>query len=272
MTRFRDFHVKNYKNPFFTKQKRTKVKLVFALIGIFIFLAGITYVVIFSPLFKISSIEVVGTKNISVDELREIANRELSNNKFGLLPGDNIFFLNLDDIKKNITSASLLIRSIDVSVHFKKITIKINELEASMRLVQGTTAYILDQEGRIMKIAGVGEGDALVAISFSDSSKVFSVGDIVLSTTQIDFVKNLHKYFATQAGIRDQIIVIDQVNTAFNVMTTEGWYAVFDPDIDLDTQLKSLNSVLVGKFNPEERKNLLYIDTRFGDRIFYKTK
>jgi hypothetical protein len=123
-----------------------------------------------------------------------------------------------------------------------------------------------------MKTADPGEGENLIAISFSDPTKSFNAGDIAISQSQMKFITELHKYFATQAGIHDKLIVIDQPNFAMNVITDEGWYAVFDPDIDLGEQLKSLSSVLAEKFNPDERKNLLYIDARFGDRVFYKTK
>jgi hypothetical protein len=272
MTRFRDFQVKNYKNPFFTRQKKTRIKFIVILVCIFAVLAALIYAIVYSPISKISSIEVTGAKTIDPNKIKDIVRKDISGMDHGFLPEDNIENINTDRIKNSLLNAGLPLRTVDVIVNFKKITIEVSELEASMRVVGASQSYILDQEGRVMKIADPGEGDNLIAVSFSDPTKTFSVGDVALDQAQMQFIMQLHKYFATQAGINDKLITVDQPNYAMNVITSEGWYAIFDPDIDLGEQLKSLASVLVSKFNPDARKDLLYIDARFGDRVFYKTK
>jgi hypothetical protein len=242
------------------------------LVCVFAFLAGAVYAIIYSPFSKISSIEVTGTKTIDPNKIRDIVRKDISGMDHGIFPEDNMDNIDTDRIKNSIIAADLPINSVNVVVNFKTITISVDELEPSMRVAGATQSYILDQEGRVMKIADPGEGDNLIAVSFSDPTKTFSVGDVVLDQAQMQFIMQLHKYFATQAGINDKLIKIDQPNYAMDVMTGEGWYVIFDPDIDLGEQLKSLASVLAGKFNPDARKDLLYIDARFGDRVFYKTK
>ena len=246
--------------------------MIVVLIGVAVVLAGALYVIIYSPLAKITNIDITGTKTIDPNTIRNIAKEELSGRSYLVFPNDNMFVVNTDAIQTSILRAGLPLRAVTVRTSYKKITIAIDELQASMRVVGGAGSYILDQQGKVMKVATQGEGDNLIAITFSDPTKTFNIGDIVLSAGQMDFINKLHQYFATQAGIRDQIITIDEPNSALDVMTNEGWYAVFDPDIDLNEQLKSLSAVLATKFDPDTRKTLLYIDARFGDRVFYKTK
>ena len=242
------------------------------LVCVFVILAGLVYVIVYSPVFKISIIEVLGAKTLDQNKLKDIVRKDISGMNYGIFPQNNIFNINTDRIKKTIIGANFPILSVNVTANFKKITVNVEELEASMRVVGATQSYILDQEGRVMKFADPGEGENLIAVSFSSPTKILSVNDVALSQTQMKFIMELHKYFATQAGIVDKIITIDQPNYAVNVVTVEGWYAVFDPDIDLNKQLKALAAVLAGKFSPDLRKSLLYIDARFGDRVFYKTK
>jgi len=55
-----------------------------------------------------------------------------------------------------------------------------------------------------------------------------------------------------------------------NVKTDEDWEIYFDPRGDLNWQLTKLNSVLKEKIPPEKRKDLEYIELRFGDLAPFK--
>jgi hypothetical protein len=272
MPRFRDFNKKQFKNPFFTKQKKSRLFSWIAGVVVVLVLAGSACAVVFSPLARISRIEVKGTKTISSDLVSSVARNEISGFWLGIIPKDNYFFINADRIRDSVLASGLPFRSVDVKTGFKTITVSVTELEASVRVVGGAGSYVLDQDGKVMRVAAPGEGDNLIAVSFSDPNKIFGIGDAILSPSQMNFIIDLHKYFATQAGIHDKIINVDPDNSSLDVVTDEGWYAIFDPDVDLNEQLKSLSSVINGKFGPEARKNLLYIDARFGDRVFYKFK
>jgi len=271
MKRFRDFYNKKYKNPFFTKQKKTNLKLIVLMVFLAAVIAGLIYFFIYSSVFKINKIEVSGNRKIAAQEISELVRNGISGWN-GIFPKDNLFFLDDDQVKNMLMNSGLAIRSVDVKTSFKKLKVAVGEYEAVIRVVGEGESYILDQDGRVMKIADFGEGENLIAISLADKERRFSVGNIVLAGTQMEIINELHKYFATHVGVRDRIMEIDELNATINVVTDEGWYAIFDPDVSLDDQFKTLSLAISNKFTPEERKNILYIDARFGDRVFYKNR
>jgi len=55
-----------------------------------------------------------------------------------------------------------------------------------------------------------------------------------------------------------------------NFKTLEGWEIYFDPQKDLDWQLTKLKAVLEEEIPPERRKDLEYIELRFGNLAPYK--
>jgi hypothetical protein len=52
------------------------------------------------------------------------------------------------------------------------------------------------------------------------------------------------------------------------VMTSEGWYVLFDLTRDIKSQLSILKAALAEKI--PDRKNLQYVDLRIENRIYYK--
>ncbi|MDI6883520.1 MAG: hypothetical protein QMC93_03670, partial [Patescibacteria group bacterium] len=54
------------------------------------------------------------------------------------------------------------------------------------------------------------------------------------------------------------------------VQILEGWQIFFDPSRDISEQILNLTAILKEKIPPENRRNLEYIDLRFGNKIYFK--
>jgi cell division septal protein FtsQ len=271
MKRVRDFHSQSWNNPFFEKERLSR-RWRFLIAGTSALFAGTALAgLVYTPVLKIQKIEVSGAKALPKNQIIAAAENAISGYGPYFLPKDFFLAARPENIRQDLSSAFPSVRTFTVERDFKKLSIAIEEREPTIRLIAGDgRSYLLDQDGTGIREATAGEGDKLIAVSGTGIN--FVPNAKVLPDNWAQDVQNIHKYFATLVGIRDQSIQIDVLGGITNVITVEGWYAVLDPSADLTKQLKFLSSTVTAKFNPSERKNILYIDPRLGEKIFYKMK
>jgi len=270
MKRVRDFHNQSWDNPFFERSgagSRSSSTL-FSL-GLAFSAAAIVYAFIYSPLLRLNKIIVNGTTPANAVRIRAAATVATAGYDYFVVPKDHAFMIDTIGVRNLIMAQFPNLISVDVKKKFGHLDITVTERQPTYRLIIGDSSYLLDQEGKGLREAAPGEGDALIALS-SDSAD-FGAGKSMIQPEWLQTIIDLHKYFATQVGIRDQLFKLDTINSDIEVVTVEGWSAIFDPQSDIKPQLQTLSSALAGKFSPDERKKLLYIDARFGDKIFYKS-
>ncbi len=269
MKHIRDFHSQSWNNPFFARQAglgRLKKALIWT--GLVFLLVGLAYVFVYSPFLRVQTIEIAGNETISADDIRSAAKDAVSGYRYLAIPNDHLLTIDQNGLTNSLLARFPTFRQIDAKKQFGKLSIIVEERKPTFRLLVADKSYLLDQEGRGMKEAGAGEGDALIAVSRDGLS--FVVGNKTLPDGWADKILEVHKYFATLTGVRDRLIGLDPADGSFNIRTNEDWYVIIDPSTDIKTQIESLSSALLGKFNFEERKRLEYVDVRYGDRIFYK--
>ncbi|MBI1971487.1 MAG: FtsQ-type POTRA domain-containing protein [Candidatus Wildermuthbacteria bacterium] len=75
--------------------------------------------------------------------------------------------------------------------------------------------------------------------------------------------------FKEGSGLRlDSVSVLS--GSQLRLTTSEGWNIFMNPEENIGWQLAKLKAVLEKKIPPEQRKNLEYIDLRFGDQAYIK--
>jgi cell division septal protein FtsQ len=268
MKRVRDFHEQSWNNPFFARTGGAPRFAVLRLIGGFAGTALIVYVFAYSPLLRLRHVTVSGAATIAPLRIQMVAAQDLGGYEYFVIPKDHYFAVSAIGVKNFIMTQFPDLLAVDVKKHFGRLEVIVTERQPAYRLIIGDRSYLLDQEGKGLREGAAGEGDALIALSADNA--IFAAGKPMIQPEWLQTVNDLHKYFATLTGVRDQLYKIDPINDDIEVVTVEGWSAIFDPQTDISDQLKTLSSALVGKFNPSSRKKLLYIDARFGDKIFYK--
>jgi len=269
MKRVRDFHSQSWENPFFDRSGHDSRMRIFCSIGFIAIVVGIIYVFVYSPFFRISRVTVSGATATDPVRIESVVSQTLGGYDYYIVPKDNYFYVNTIGINNYLMTKFSNLISANAKKKFGRLDVAVVERQPTYRLIIGDKSYFLDQEGKGLCEAAVGEGDALVALS--NASVDFKAGKPMVQSGWLQAVSDLHKYFATQVGIRDQLYKLDAINSDIEVVTVEGWSAIFDPQSDIKDQLKTLTSALAGKFNRDDRKKLLYIDARFGDKIFYKS-
>lgn len=231
---------------------------------------AVVYGTAYSPLLRINKIEIAGAEGVDPIRVKAVVSQSIAGYDYLLIPRNHLFAAHPSAIKNMVLLNFPALRSAEVKKGFDKVTVKLEEKDSTYRMIVGEKSYLLDQDGAGLREASAGEGDKLIALS--QTTLNFAPNVNLLPSAWLNAVSDLHKYFATQVGVRDRLFRLDRQNGTIGADTTEGWYAVIDPTLDMSSQLDTLSAALFGKFKPDDRKRLLYIDVRFGDKVFYKWK
>ena len=247
----------------------------FYLILIVLFVSGfviaILYFMLFSDFFKVKSTEVSGLRTVSKDELLANIKSHLISSGIirSLLGPDNILFWRINSGKIDFNNVVPKISSvfIDASLKSRNIVISAEEREVyGIWCVSDNECYAFDKNGIIFSRAPVPEGILLTRVeNLNIRQPVF--GSALLPKE--DWTRN---FFNTFDSIRKNNIPISK--TIIKDYALREWEAVspvgfsmyfsfnFIPD-NLDFVLQNISSRV-------DFKNLLYIDFRIPNRLFYK--
>jgi len=270
MKHVRDFHSQSWSNPFFNRAARSAWLKALTAAGFVLGLGLVVYAFVYSPLLRSDAVTVKGASTVLSVRVAAAAAQTLGGYDYDVIPKDHFFYIDTTSVRNYVLAQFPDLLSVDVQKNIHRLEVTVTERQPTYRFIIGDKSYLLDQQGIGLRIAAPGEGDALIAIA--DSSVQFVAGRAMVAPKWLNTISDLHKYFATHVGIRDQLFKINTADADIALVTVEGWYAIFDPDSDIQPQLQTLSSALGGKFTPQSRKNLSYIDARFGDKIFYLTK
>lgn len=240
-----------YKKSFKTKKKKFILKSKFFWLGLLALLVfgGAVYLFIFSSVFQIKNIQVLGSQKISAQDLTEII----------FVNSGNIFLINFEEINKIILEKYPQIANINFERKFPDSLIAQIEERKPEVVLCNNDCFFIDKEGvAFEKVSGAPPEMLIVKTEELSSYK----GAKLLSEEQISQILKIKSYQTVPFG---EILIVS--DTRFNVKTTEGWEIYFNPKENLDWQLTELDLVLKEKVPLEERGNLEYIDLRF-DKVY----
>ncbi|MFZ2970124.1 MAG: FtsQ-type POTRA domain-containing protein [Minisyncoccia bacterium] len=104
-----------------------------------------SYFFLFSDILLISEIRVEGNRNISQDDIKNIANIELSKKLMGIIPENNYIFNQDDKIKSALFNKFSEIKSIDIKKgNNKTLLINITEKESNIIWCRSDDCYYID--------------------------------------------------------------------------------------------------------------------------------
>ncbi|MFA5020778.1 MAG: hypothetical protein WC517_01810 [Patescibacteria group bacterium] len=260
----RDYYNKTFSNPYFNKKAKSgrqfNTKLyIQALTAVFLL-----YVIIYSDLFKVKSVEVSGADMINPEEIRSIAQADINRMKMLIFPGRNLIFINSNRISQEI-SAKYSLNKIEVKKGWQGIAITIEEKAAYLIAYNGKAYYFIDASGTVTK-----ELTADDLAKYRDKFPILSLGqdlkanDRPISDRFVNYALELNDAFkgnnikvrGFESGEVDQITVLAEA----------GWKAFFNINMPLSRSVENMTLVLNKKL---AGKKFDYIDLRFGDRVSF---
>ena len=223
-------------------------------------LAGVVYLVFFSGVFAVQSIQYSSTKFVNREELAKAV-------KAGSLPliDNNIItfgiFHFLGRVEKVTGVDDFSVRRL--SQH----SVLLEIVEKSPLLIWQTLdrKYLVDEDG----IAWANYEDKYAGLPTLIDTKNLPVklGDKIIPTGMTIFFKELEANFADTGFTATKFEIMDIVSD-LKVTSSAGWYVYFDTSRTAKNELVSLKRVIAEtKSNPTP---LEYVDLRINNRIFYK--
>ena len=249
--------MRRYKKSYRTRKKRSvfvifKNKFFWLGLLFLIILSGLTYLFIFSSVFQIKEIAVLGTEKTSAEEIRII----ISNN------AKNIFLADLEEIDRMLLEKYVQIGNVDIKRDLPDVLlVQIEERQPVAVISKYERYFFIDKEAVIFEEISEKPLEMLIIKSKKD----------LVQKEQLDQALKINSVLINDLKILIKVILIKS-EKRIDVETIEGWNIYFNPKKDLDWQLKEFGILLKEKISLGNRENLEYVDLRFEKvYIFPKT-
>lgn len=265
------------------KKKKQRIflnKILFILASLFVIIVGLSFLSRIAKL-NISGVEITGNKVVDGEMIKEVVDTDLGGYYLWFFPKTNIFFYPKNKIKDNLTDKFKRLKDISFKItEARTLEISLIEREAlytwcgaepslqdSERAEEGSEkCYFLDETGYIFdeapyfsgevyfKFYGPTDGNFEKLILFKKALENMGLKTVALHTLENGDIKLFlsGKTLATKPEI------------------------IFKADSDLEIIAENLETALTTEPLQSNFKNkyasLLYIDLRYGNKVFYKFK
>lgn len=266
--------MKRYRKPYRLKKKRLFLRSKGFWLAVLISMAmgGIFYLFFVSSVFRIKEINASGNQKIPTQNIQDIAKEILFSD------GNNFFLADESKIENKILNDYPQVAKAEIKLKFPdKLTINIEERQLAAVFCNNyqkddfSNCFYVDKNGVIFELVAEKES-TLPTIQKSDlNDKELKLGENILDAESITKILEINSNLKEKLEITPQVFLIAREDK-LNVETLDGWEIYFDLKGDISWQLTKLSAVLEKEIPPEKRRNLEYIDVRFGNLAPFKYK
>jgi len=261
--------IKKYRKPYRIKKKKSIFRNRFFWLGILILIiiSGIFYLICFSSPFQIKEIKISGNQKIQTQTLQNLIQEQIVN-KLLTFSSKSIFLTDFPKIQAKISETFPQIAQINFKREFPDtLTVTIEEKKPTAVFNQEDLYFFLDKEGIIFE--NTLAGGQLIKIKKAVKAKELKLGDMVLEKELLSSILEIESKLENnlKIPIEEVLVVSDE---RINMKTSEGWEIYLNPKGDIEWQLTKLRVDLEEEIPQERRKDLEYIDLRFGNLAPYK--
>lgn len=235
---------------------------------ILIFFFGLFYFLVFSTTFQIKEIKISGNQKVSTESLENFIREKISQ-QILFFSSKNIFLINLNKINEAIFKKFPQV----VKVNFKRnlpntLIVKIEERKPTAIFCQNETCFFIDKEGIIFEEIIDFKPQQLVVRNIT-LLKELKLGEEIVEKELISQILEIESKIKNELKIPlNEILIVSE--DKLNFKTSESWEIYFNPQKDINWQLTKLRLVLEKEIPLEKRKNLEYIELRFGNFAYPK--
>ena len=275
-----DYSKKKYSNPFFQSKRRIKINTYapawswrVKLIIIIIVMAVLGFIWFFysSSFFNIKSVTISGNNRIQSFEIEELFWEQADKRRFLLGSQRNI---NLFNENKFINTLNQLYNFENLSV--KKnlpgdVIVSLEEKNYSLIWLESDNYYYIDESGSIISQIDLLEikQKNYPLIENRGEIKVFEK-NIKIDVVELNFIVKLFNEFKKDYKNYkiDRFILDNDINT-IKLALIDGPLIYFNTKEDVNKQTDKL-SVIINEKLKDNFLNKIYIDLRYGDRVYYR--
>jgi len=239
------------------KKRKINKRVIIAIIPLFV-LAGLVYLLFCSPVFDIKKTEISGNKEIKSEEIQNI------------LSCANIFLLSGKKIKNELLERIPKIAELEIekNIFKRELKIKLSEREEIGIACKDDKCFYIDKSGVIFENAPQTSGSLITLIN-DFSGRNIKLGEKIFDEKFIGLIFEIREEML--AGMNLKIESFDSMNFPVQdvkAMTSEGWYAFFNFNNNIKSQVSALKVALKEKI--QMRAGLEYVDLRIENRVYYK--
>ncbi len=243
-----------------------RIKIFLIGLGAVIFLLGLGYLLIYSPLLKIKELVVQGNEHLSQESVLAIVKPAVLKGGWANFWGED-HFLAWSKGKIDVSKTALLEASIDKDWLVRSITIQVKERERfGIWCAKDEVCYWMDKEGVVFEEAPLTEGGLILKVY--DSQRT----ELVLGSPAIEgrFVENLMAILESLPALNVSVdkIVFDQKLQELKIDTYDGPAILFSIRFDPALNIKSLEKLS----ETLDFQKIDHVDLRVENRIYYKNK
>jgi len=260
---------KSYRKPYRIKKRKSIFKNRFFWLSILglVIVGGIFYLLVFSAFFRIEKVIVSGNEEIPKERIQDIVKENLER-KIIFFKSKSIFLIDLKKIKENVLNIFPQIGEIEITRGFPDtLNLKVIERKEVGIFCHQDTCFLLDKEGIIFE--NVPEEMQLLKIQRLNFDREIKLGERIIEK------EILSPILEAETKLREDLkIPVKEISIAsderVNFKTFEDWEIYFNPQKDINWQLTKLKAVLENEIPAEKRKDLEYIELRFGNSAPFK--
>lgn len=271
-----------YRSPRRVKIKKSVFRSRFFWLGVlvFCFFGILFYLVVFFPPLQIKEIKITGNAAVSRESIMGKIEDKI-NIKIINFPSKSIFLVNLGEIKKYVLNNFPKLASVEIKREFPNILLATVEERVGLANWRGAindsenlderknNYFLIDKEGIIFEEAAL--ATTPIKIVSREAPNDFSLGAKVIEEELLSHILKIESKLKENFKISvSEFLIVSRER--LNVKIDEGWEAYFNPREDMDWQLTKLILVLEKEIPPDLRRNLEYIELRFGERAYFKYK
>lgn len=305
---FKDFAWRRRKNNPFWRDEEDKLnwKKIVELTFLAVCLLGTVVLAIFAPAFRINYINITGLQRIKYVEFDDSVRSVLNYHRFLVLPCDNYFLVDMDEIK-DILKQKFSLNNVTVKKEFpNKLSVNVEEKISTVIYDNGSEYSYLDAEGRLVEILKkvgpeewkedkktvtstdptgkeISETKVLtrehlpnlkgLVAEYGDYPVVFdermastSVGAVILEKEIVQGIIEWFNRLNTTKHKVNYFIIKDELGEV-TIKMGEGWIIRASLKVDVGNQFNELQYLLK---NQIKSNKINYIDLRFPGKAYWK--
>lgn len=269
--------MRKYKKPYRIRKQKSIFQNRFFWLSIsgLIIVAGIFYLICFSPFFQIKEIKVAGSSQMEIkdfqrdkqkiptEDIQSFVKQQLEK-KMLFFKTKSIFLVNLSAMQKTLLENFPQIMEANLKRNFPDtLRITIEERVPLGVWCENNNCFFIDEEGIIFEKTQLTSG---LIIKTAESKQELPLGSRVLEKENLKLVLEIQKKLREELKIKiEEFLIVSSAR--LEAKTSEGWWIYFNPEKDINWQIVELSLILEKQIPQEKRGELQYIDLRF-DKIF----
>ena len=268
---------KGVRTPEFNKklERRRKIKLGLIIIGLIV-LISIPIYILRTEKFLIQSVEIEGNELTKNEDIQKIISDNLDGNYLLIFPKSNLLLYPKEKIAKDLSTKLPRLKDVEVSlINRQTLKVSLSEREPLALYCQNienpsvpSDCYFLDDEGYIFSKAPSFSGEVYTVYS-SDPVYEDPLRSLYMDS---DKFRDVHTFMQGLPSINLYPRVFIKKQDEFNLLFSNYAVMMFKSDADLEKVFSNIKSFFEDGEAKKDLNRMLYVDMRFGNKIFYKLR